>query len=322
MEEDLAVLEAEEVLSKVLKRLEAPGRGSRAAVAAEKLRKEPVFAEVVRHAGLYDSASTALAPSDFTLCWKRDDAEMYIRSPPGATWFEYRLVARIDAPLRHCLVPLHERDLIIKYQPVFTEPHREIGPQGKHYAVVRTLSKVLAFYIETVFELLRVNNYGYGFIIERAMSEFNDTIRDLPERPWWARRVSLDTKNLWLPEGGNRSGTYLIAISRVKVGIPLREQWLTYLLHTLSPSILKNIRGGAHLAMEAGSPWNERLRKDADGFYRELEEVEQAAARREAVTMDTLPGDEIFDRKWSLGAHDAGQTKKRSTRRFPLRRLR
>ncbi|CAK0909166.1 unnamed protein product [Prorocentrum cordatum] len=81
-------------------------------------------------------------------CWETDDACMWVHAPSGESWFEYRLVAYIDFPLRHCLVPLHERDLIIKYQPVFTEPHREIGPQGKHYAVVRTLSKILAFYIE------------------------------------------------------------------------------------------------------------------------------------------------------------------------------
>ncbi|CAK0819135.1 unnamed protein product, partial [Prorocentrum cordatum] len=204
-------------------------------------------------------------------CWETDDACMWVHAPSGESWFEYRLVAYIDFPLRHCLVPLHERDLIIKYQPVFTEPHREIGPQGKHYAVVRTLSKILAFYIETIFELLRVSNYGYGFIIERALSEFNDTehVHELPERPWWARRVSVDTKNLWLPAGGNQTGTFLVAVCRVQAGVSLREQWIEYLMQQFAPGILKNIRAGAELAMQAGSPWNQRLKRDADGFYKE-----------------------------------------------------
>merc|ERR1719188_2158214 len=152
----MLVLGAEAVLARALRRLEAPhgGRASAAAAAAaEQLRKAPVFDEVIGRAGLYDSVRENLAPSGFRLCWNRSDAEMYIRSPPGASWFEYRLVAHIDAPLRHCLAPLHERDLIQRYQPVFVEPHQDIGPSGPHHAVIRTLSRVWSVYVETVFEL-------------------------------------------------------------------------------------------------------------------------------------------------------------------------
>lgn len=317
MNADTLVLEAETVLARALRRLDEAG--PRAVEAARHVRESPVFALVQRRARQYDSVRETLATgTNFRQCWETDDARMWVHAPSGESWFEYRMVARIDFPLRHCLVPLHERDLIIKYQPVFAEPHREIGPQGKHYAVVRTLSQIITFYIETIFELLRVSNYGYGFIIERALSEFNDTdhVHELPERPWWARRVSVDTKNLWLPAGGNQTGTYLLAVCRVQAGIALRQSWVEYLMQSFAPDILRNVRAGAALAMEEGSPWNQRLKHDADGFYKELEKVEQVAARREAVTMHTLPGEEIFDRPWSLGDHDPAPAKKRKRPRW------
>lgn len=304
MEEDLDVLEAEALLAKALKNMEARGRSSRAAAAAQRLRKEPIFSEVARHVGLYDSASANLAPSDFTLSWKRSDAEMYIRSPPGATWFEYRLVASIDASLRHCLAPLHERDLIRSYQPIFVEPHRDLAPPKRHHAIVRTLSRVMSVYIETIFELTRVANRGYGFLVEVARSDFPPAAvtgqTGLPEQPWWSRRIGVDTKNLWMPHGGGTTGTVLVSVARVEVGVSIPDYMLKFIADSLSQTVLANVRRGADLAAERGSPWHGRIEEDADGFYAELAAVEAAAADRPRLSVSSLPGPEVFDRPWHL----------------------
>lgn len=39
-----------------------------------------------------------------------------------------------ESPIRH------ERELILKYQPVFVEPHRDLLPPRPHHALVRTLA--------------------------------------------------------------------------------------------------------------------------------------------------------------------------------------
>ena len=67
----------------------------------------------------------------------------------------------------HCMAPLHERELILKYQPVFVEPHRDLIRPQPHHAVVRTLARILGFYIETVFELLRISDRKFGFLAPR-----------------------------------------------------------------------------------------------------------------------------------------------------------
>ena len=58
----------------------------------------------------------------------------------------------------------HERELILKYQPVFVEPHRDLIKPAPHHAMVRTLARILGFYIETVFELIRVSNKEFGYL--------------------------------------------------------------------------------------------------------------------------------------------------------------
>lgn len=60
-----------------------------------------------------------------------------------------------------------ERELILKYQPVFVEPHRDLIKPTPHHGVVRTLARILGFYIETVFELVRVSNKEFGFLAAR-----------------------------------------------------------------------------------------------------------------------------------------------------------
>lgn len=300
MEDDFLVLSAESVLSSALQKLEGLHVSSKAKTAAKEIRAAPLFSEVLRHIGLYDSARATLAPAGFDLCWKRNNTAMYFRSPPGASWFEFRVVAQIDAPLRHCLAPLHERDLIQKYQPVFVEPHLDLDTPSKHYAVIRTLSRIMTFYIETIFELVRVPNHKFGYLVEIARSEFPVGKRTLPEKKWWSTRINVDTRNLWLPCGGNNSGTILVSIARVDVGVPVPAAVQRFIANGFAQNILNNVRVGSAFGSDEASPWSERIRQDAEGFYAELAAVEAAAAKRRAVSVSDLPGEEVFDRPGKL----------------------
>ena len=78
----MQVLEAEAVLGRALRRLEKPE--------ASALRRSAVFQEVQRYAELFDSARETLRATRFKKVWQKEDAEFYVSSPPGASWFEYK----------------------------------------------------------------------------------------------------------------------------------------------------------------------------------------------------------------------------------------
>jgi len=158
----------------------------------------------------------------------------------------------------------------------------------------------MSVHVESIFELQRVVNKDFGFLIEIARSDFPTRGLSLPAKPWLTSRVSIDMKNIWLPIGGGAAGTILIAVSRVEAGVPIPESILRFVLQTLSGNCLANLRNGSTLAGMEGSPWHERLRQDADGFYAELAEVEAIAAKRREVSVRSLPGPEIFERPWRL----------------------
>ncbi|CAJ1445646.1 unnamed protein product [Effrenium voratum] len=272
---------AEAVLAKALKRLES----GQPAQAKDELRESEVFQDVLRYTELFDSARATLQPTRFKKVWSRPDAEFYVRSAPGASWFEYKIVAQIEQSLVNCMAPLHERELILKYQPVFVEPHRDLLPPRPHHALVRTLARIMGFYIETVFELLRISNRDFGFLVEIAKSDFpvKGELK-LPRRPFWSKRIEVDTKNLWLPRGGNETGTIVVSVSRVQVGVPIPSSALRFLGNSswtaigFVKSILGNIKRGCALSSDESSPWNKRIKRDADGFYRELATVEDSLA--------------------------------------------
>lgn len=297
--QDLQLLDVEAVLGKAVKRLEQGGKQQ--AAAAEDLRRSTMYQEVLRYSQLFDSARATLQPTRFKRVWSRDDAEFFVRSAPGATWFEYKIVAQIDQSLVNCMAPLHERELILKYQPVFVEPHRDLIKPTAHHALVRTLARILGFYIETVFELVRISNKDFGYLVEIAKSDFpvKDRLK-LPKRPFWSKRIQVDTKNLWLPVGGGETGTIVVSVSRVQVGVPIPSKALRFLANSFTKSILGNIKRGCALSSDETSPWHKRIKRDADGFYRELSGVEESARKRRQISISELPSEDIFDRPWSL----------------------
>ncbi|CAK9115401.1 Uncharacterized protein SCF082_LOCUS53412 [Durusdinium trenchii] len=206
-----------------------------------------------------------------------------------------------------------ERELILKYQPVFVEPHRDLIKPTPHHGVVRTLARILGFYIETVFELVRVSNKEFGFLaarltqsslggqVEVAKSDFpiKNSLK-LPKRRLLSKRIQVDTKNLWLPVGGGKTGTIVVSVSRVQVGVPIPSSALRFLANSFTKSILGNIKRGCALSSDESSPWHKRIKRDADGFYHELATVEDAARKRRSISISQLPSEAIFDRPWGL----------------------
>lgn len=303
MDSDFDVLKAELVLAKALKKVTGPGN-QKDSKALDRLRRSPIFIKVSDYADLYNSARRNLEDDAFNLVWESEDAKMFVKSTAGGTSFEYKLVARIDAPLRSCLAPLHERDLMQQYQPMFIEPHMELLPSQRHHGVVRTLSRVLSVTVESVFELLRVPNKEFGFLTEVARSDVNSNLSGLRKPPgisWWGRRIGVNNRNLWIPVGGKSgTGTILVSVAHVHVGVPIPGTMFRFLANQLSKTVLANLRRGAALAEEVGSPWHKRIILDKDGFYAELDAVESVTVRRGAVSLSNLPDPSVFDRPLTL----------------------
>ncbi|CAE7672357.1 unnamed protein product [Symbiodinium microadriaticum] len=141
---------------------------------------------------------------------------------------------------------------------------------------VRTLARILSFYVETIFELIRVSNKDFGYLVEIARSDFPTEGRDfqLPRRRFWSKRIEVDTQNLWLPRGGNETGLLMVSVSRVQVGVPIPSSALRFLANSFAKTILVNVKRGCALSSDESSPWYKRIRRDVDGFYAELREVE------------------------------------------------
>mmetsp|Transcript_57571 Transcript_57571/g.186985 ORF Transcript_57571/g.186985 Transcript_57571/m.186985 type:complete len:159 (+) Transcript_57571:95-571(+) len=154
--------------------------------------------------------------------------------------------------------------------------------------------------IETIFELVRVANRDFGFLVEIARSDFPIEGISMPDLPWWGRRIEVNTRNIWMPQGGKEKGTVLISNARVGTGAPIPTGIMRFIANQLANSILSNIRKGADLAVTPGSRWHDRVKKDLDGFYKDLAAVEAAAAKRRPISVTNLPGPEVFDRPTKL----------------------
>eukprot|EP00439_Symbiodinium_sp_Y106_P045467 s990_g5.t1 len=92
----------------------------------------------------------------------------------------------------------------------------------------------------------------------------------------------------------------MVSVSRVQVGVPIPSSALRFLANSFAKTILVNVKRGCALSSDESSPWYKRIRRDVDGFYAELREVEAAASHRRALSVSDLPSEEIFDRPWQL----------------------
>lgn len=102
--------------------------------------------------------------------------------------------------------------------------------------------------------------------------------------------------------GGSATGTIIVSVSRVQVGVPIPSSALRFLANSFTKSILGNIKRGCALSSDVKSPWHARIQRDVDGFYRELRQVQEVASKRESIKLSSLPSEAIFDRPYRLPA--------------------
>jgi hypothetical protein len=296
MDSDELFVEAEAGLARTLADLEAPEVGADGADAAKRIRTSPAFQAVLRRVEQFDNFTPLLQPSGHANLWSKEDAALYVNAPPGATWFEYKVVAFIDGSLGEVAVALNELDLQIKYQKMLVRAPCTIGPKKRHLMVTHSLLKLLMFRIEMITEVLRRVDTKAGFLAECIRSDFPPGDLNLPPKHWQNVRIAVNTRQLALPRGGGEAGTITIQSSRVDVGFRIPEVALHFFCNRLAKDYLDNVRKCVRTAKDPSSPWHERLQNDEDGFYAELAAAEEAASRRQAFSVTELPGPEIFER--------------------------
>jgi len=319
MDSDALFVEAEACLARTLAELEAPEAGADSADAARRMRNSPTFQDVVQRVEQFDEFSPLLQPSGFANLWSKEDAALYVNAPPGATWFEYKVVALIDGSLGEVAVSLNELDLQIKYQKMLLRAPSVIGPKKRHVMVTHSLLKLLMFRIEMITEVMRWVDAKSGFFAECIRSDFPPGDLNLPPKHWQNVRIAVNTRQLALPCGGGSAGTITIQSSRVDVGFRIPEMALHFFCNRLAKDYLENVKKCVRTAKDPSSPWYQRLQKDEDGFYAELAAAEEAASRRQAFSLTSLPGPEMFERSPRLTSIPkpelGGQAKEPATRK-------
>jgi len=304
---DVRVLEAEAVLAKALGALEQPGGGCSGpdphgapGRAAARLRASRVYAEVAGRAAEYDAFARVLAPAGFRLAWESEGSCLWVHAPPGATWFEYKLVCKINAPVSHYLAYGNEHDLLPQHEPMLVGEPRYLGRVHPLLLVSRSLMGILGLRVELLFEVLRFFNHDYGFLAERISSAFPREGRPIPRKAWGTVRLGLRTQNLWIPVGGSEPGTIGVQLARVEVGFRISEAFVGRMIKTVASSLVRNLQQNTERVGQPGSPYWERLALDKHGLYAACGQMEAAAKRRGAISTTRLPSTEILCRPWSL----------------------
>eukprot|EP00747_Dinoflagellata_sp_TGD_P221259 gnl/TRDRNA2_/TRDRNA2_93116_c0_seq1.p1 gnl/TRDRNA2_/TRDRNA2_93116_c0~~gnl/TRDRNA2_/TRDRNA2_93116_c0_seq1.p1 ORF type:complete len:616 (+),score=80.49 gnl/TRDRNA2_/TRDRNA2_93116_c0_seq1:98-1945(+) len=336
--ESYRLLDAEAVLLKALAKLGALGVHA----ATRVVLHAPVFQQVAsglakcRAVGnlleemrqMSSASSEQLQPA-----LSQSGLRLWVQVPErgSETWFTFRALFKIDAPLHACIVATHETDLQPRWLPFSVSALEAVGPQGPLCKVVHAVYSILSFKAEMLYEVTRVLNRNFGVLIEHASSvPFPaEYASDDPQ----CRGVHLDISSAWIPCGGGAQGTILVLEAVVDPGILLPELFISHLVHEAAPSLascfravaesvkVKDDRGGC-------SPWQRRLSADETRLYRDLQALEVVASMRPEISESDLPGQEAVGGKSPGGtaggilAYQAAraQFKKSSQRRREHRR--
>lgn len=298
--EEYNVLDAERVLTDAILNLRQQ-TGESADKESRRIQNHPIYKEIAKRCEQYDRAGKRVlefdsTDADFQLVWVRPDAKLWLNNPPGATVIDIKVAINIDAPLRQCMVPANEMDLQPTWNKLLCQAPAAIGRRRRFKMVTHSLLSILMFRLELIFEVFRVCNTKFGFLVECIRSEFPSEGLTMPEKSWRNTRIGVDTSNIWMPRGGGSDGTLLIQVSRIDLGIQVPEKMVKKILEKAAGGLVDNLITSATRAKEPGSIWQKRLAEDRDGLYAELQRVEDAAAKRNEVSVDSLPGAEIFER--------------------------
>jgi len=238
--------------------------------------------------------------SDYALQWKTSSACLWLHAPRGKTWFKIKVVLHTDSPISKFFTPLVELDLQPRFNKLLVGPPETLGDATRHLLMTRTLLSVLLFRVEVIAEVMRFVNTDVGFLAEHLCSTFPVDPALMPSKSFRNMRVSTDVRNLFLPCGGGKPGTLVMQHMHVEVGVPAPEFAVKLFSNRLAQEWLDSVNACAQMMDEEGNVWNERRRRDATGFYRELALVEAAAERRASYSLAELPGRGLLERPHGL----------------------
>jgi len=289
--------------AKAAEACEADGREEDARAArgaSDRLRASPAFAAVTTRVAQYESIGEVLRCNDWKMAWSCEGAKLWVSCRPGSKEFEFRLVCNINAPIAHCMAYNYEFDLLPQHEPFLIGAPRALKEEYPLRLVQQTLISCLLFRLELICEVMRFPNTEFGFLAEGIRSSFPLDGVELPAKRMRNLRLGVNTRLIWMPVGGGEDGTILVQATRGEAPMPITERLLSFAVSKVGASLVKNLRNSAKMVGKSGSPYQERLQRDAAGLYGVCAQVEAAAARRPAICTTSLPGPEIFDRPATL----------------------
>jgi hypothetical protein len=296
------VLQAEEVLARALARLKAGELGGDAEEAASDIISSDVYARVHRRCRQYDDLKKSLGERNESqkLVWEGEGSQLWVFAPAGESWFEYKVICDIDAPLTHCIAYGTEVDMIPEYEPNIIGEPQLLGDVNPFVTVMRLVIGVLILRVELIYEICRFWNTEHGFLGESVNSKFDEEGRSVPPRHWRNKRVKVSTQFLWIPKGGGEKGTVAVQTTRAEAGFRIPDWCLKFFISQFAPTMVGNLRKNSLRVGAPNSPYASRLAQDKLGVYAECAKVEEAAARRETISATSLPSEEWLRREWKL----------------------
>ncbi|CAJ1376344.1 unnamed protein product [Effrenium voratum] len=281
--------------------------------AADLLKATDTYRRLQQNLGHYERAKELLLADGFELLWQQDKARMEVKRDPSCRVFEYRLVIELDQPLHKAMAAFEEVDLVHQVQKQLTQPVRSFGACTPWWKALMSCFNVGFLKVEMVYELFRYRGRKDGFIIEGVHTEFDHSAAgaprfsrapglQVPAASWRTLRPWALSANLWKPAQDDSEATTFVHVSRAETGYTLPQWVLDMAAYFVARGFAADVQKSASEASKPGSAWMDRARQDKDGFYHELQLLEQA--RRRSGPWD----DSMLDRCWHLPAERQNHT--------------
>lgn len=294
--EGILLDQADDVLAGALHELEQVRADE---TGASKLRESDTFQAVCHRLGQYQAACAMLAAEGFKPLWEKQGCRLELKIDPSRKWFDYRLTVEIPESLSQVMATTEELDLAHKAQPQLSEPVRQFGEPSPWLSRVMVKLSVAFVQVEAVQECFRYRGSEQGFLLEAITTEFDQAAANIPEKGGWrVVRPWTRVANLFMPRNDGKAGTVLTQVTRVDVGMSVPQWLLNTVFWTFGGNFVEDIKKAARTAGEPGSPWQQRMKTDKDGFYAEMAKLEKARQCAGSILSDI----DAVQRTWKLNA--------------------
>jgi len=228
--------------------------------------------------------------------WEDENTRVWMEQSEDGCECIFTAAITFDVPLHQCLVAMNELDLQTRWQTSLSKNPHIYGMRHMLRHVTKMESNAFMFTMEFIVETLRFVNTDYGSLVERIRSQFPKA-SEIAEVSWFAKRVEVSCDQVWVPHGGQGTGTLLLMRSRFDLGFSPPASVLDYVVRSAISDVQK---AAVVIPTDVDQIWKERLREDQFGFYDALRKVERAAQSRDQVSLHNLPGREVVGRKQRL----------------------